>query len=221
MSSMSQPLIVNEIYRTLQGEGVRSGRPCTIVRLTGCNLRCAWCDTAYAYDEGREMSLDEMVAAARRQGPRLVLVTGGEPLLQAATPALLKRLCDEGFEVLLETNGSQDISAVDRRVGRCVDVKCPGSGQADSFLWSNLDGLRSGDEVKFVLADRGDYEYARRVIREHRLTGRCPVILTPAAGLLAPAELADWILTDPDLPGDVRLGLQLHKILWPGRRRGV
>jgi 7-carboxy-7-deazaguanine synthase len=218
---MSQPLIVNEIYRTLQGEGVRSGRPCAIVRLTGCNLRCTWCDTTYAYDQGREMSVSQVVQQVRRLAVRLVLVTGGEPLLQPATPALLERLCEEGLEVLLETNGSQDISAVDGRVGRCLDVKCPGSGQAASFRWPNLQQLRPGDEVKFILADRGDYEYARGVIRQHRLTGRCPVILTAAAGRLEPAELADWMLADPDLPPDVRLGLQLQKILWPGRRRGV
>ena len=217
---MSEPLIVNEIYRTLQGEGVRAGRRCAIVRLTGCNLRCAWCDTTYAYDEGRARSVDEVVSEVRGMAG-LVLVTGGEPLLQPAVPALLRRLCDEGFEVLIETNGSQDVSALDPRVVRCVDVKCPGSGQSGSFLWSNLEHLRPGDEVKFVLADRADYEYARQVIREHDLGRRCAVILTPAAGRLAPAELAGWIVADEGLAGDVRLGLQLHKTLWPGRRRGV
>lgn len=218
---MADVLVVNEIYRTLQGEGTRAGRPCTIVRLTGCNLRCTWCDTAYAYDEGREMSVDEIVAEVRHLAAGMALVTGGEPLIQPATPELLRRLCDEGLEVRVETNGSQDISGLDERVGRCVDVKCPGSGQADSPLWSNLDGLRLGDEVKFVLADRADYDYAREVVRRCGLAGRCAVILTAAAGRLEAAALAEWMLADARLPGDVRLGLQLHKILWPGRRRGV
>jgi len=218
---VAENLIVNEIYPALQGEGARAGRACTIVRLTGCNLRCAWCDTAYAYERGRRMTLDEVAAEVDRLGRRLVLVTGGEPLLQPATAALLRRLCEAGCEVLLETNGSLDISAVDGRVGRCVDVKCPGSGQADSFLLSNLEELTAGDEVKFVLAGREDYEYARGFIRRHRLAERWEVILTPAAGVLEPAELAGWMLADADLPETVRLGLQLHKVIWPGAARGV
>jgi len=218
---MTQTLKVNEIHATLQGEGGRAGRSCALVRLTGCNLRCVWCDTAYAYDQGREMALEEVVAEVARLGRPMVLVTGGEPLLQPATPALLSRLCDNDHEVLLETNGSKDISVADRRVIRCLDVKCPGSGAADSFLWSNLDRLGPTDEVKFVLADRADYEYARRIIDRHELPRRCEAILTPAAGLLAPAELAKWMLGDAALPGRVRLGLQLHKIIWPDADRGV
>ena len=221
MAGMGGTLVVNEIYTTLQGEGTRAGRPCTIVRLTGCNLRCRWCDTTYAYDEGREMPLADVLAEVRRRARHLVLVTGGEPLIQPTTPELLSCLCDAGHEVLLETNGSQDISAVDGRVARCMDVKCPGSGQAGSLLRSNLEALRAGDEVKFVLADRADYEYARGVIAGHRLAERCAVVLTPAAGWLAPARLAEWMLADAELPEGVRLGLQLHKILWPDRRRGV
>lgn len=142
-------------------------------------------------------------------------------MIQPTTPELLRCLCDAGHEVLLETNGSQDISAVDGRVVRCMDVKCPGSGQAGSLLRSNLEALRAGDEVKFVLADRADYEYARLVIADAGLAGRCAVILTAAAGCLGPARLAEWMLADADLPAGVRLGLQLHKILWPDRRRGV
>jgi len=221
MAPMPATLIVNEAYATLQGEGTRAGRTCTIVRLAGCNLRCAWCDTTYAYDQGREMPVDEVVADAGRLGRKLVLVTGGEPLIQPATPQLLTRLCDAGHEVLLETNGSLDIAGVDGRVGRCVDVKCPGSGQAGSFLWANLNVLAPGDEVKFVLADRADYDYARQVLHDCGLARRCPVVFSPVAGRLEPADLAAWMLADPDLPDGVRLGLQLHKILWPGRDRGV
>ncbi len=211
-------LVINEIYRTIAGEGTRAGLPCTIVRLTGCNLRCSWCDTTYAYDEGREMAVDEVAAEVERLGGRLMLVTGGEPLLQTDTPELLGRLCDAAYEVLLETNGSLDISGLDPRVVRCMDIKCPGSGQADSFRRANLDCLRKTDEIKFILADRGDYDFARELIERCDLTLRCAVFVTPAAGLLEPAELAEWILADGL---QVRLGLQLHKIIWPEAERGV
>lgn len=218
---MAATLIVNEIYRTIQGEGARAGRPCALVRLTGCNLRCHWCDTQYAYEEGREMSVDQVAESVRRLGCKLVLVTGGEPLLQPATPALLSRLCDDGHEVLLNTNGSQDVAGVDPRAARCLDVKCPGSGQADSLLPGNLQQLRPGDEVNFVLADRRDYLFAREVIETYDLGSRCAVFLTAAEPLLAPAELARWLLDEPPPAGDVRVGVQLHKLLWPGVRRGV
>ncbi len=211
-------LIINEIYRTISGEGASAGRPCTIVRLTGCNLRCLWCDTTYAYNEGRKMTVDEVLAEVQRLDAKLLLVTGGEPLLQTDTPELLGRLCDTGCEALLETNGSLDISGVDTRVVRCVDIKCPGSGQADSLRRDNLDCLRKTDEIKFVLADRSDYDFARELIESRDLTSRCTVFMTPAAGLLRPAELAEWILADGL---QVRLGLQLHKIIWPEAERGV
>jgi len=215
---MSDSVIVNEIYASLQGEGGRAGRACVIVRLTGCNLRCDWCDSTYAREEGTEMPISEVLEAVKEFGPNMVLVTGGEPLCQSSAPALLRRLCEAGHEVLLETNGSMDITMVDERVARCVDVKCPGSGQAGSFLESNFAALAAGDEVKFVLADRADYEYAREVIAARGLTERCEVILSPVTAQLAPAALAEWILADGL---DVRLGLQLHKIIWPGRDRGV
>ena len=214
-------LVVNEIFRSIQGEGARAGRVCAFVRLTGCNLRCRWCDTPYAYDEGGQVPVESLLEKVAALRCRLVMLTGGEPLLQPATPALLARLCDAGYEVLLETNGSLDVSGVDARVVRCVDIKCPGSGEAGSFLWSNLDALRPGDEIKLVLADREDYDYARRVVREHDLTARCTVLMVPAAGLLPPVKLAEWILGEPDALGGVRLGLQLHKIIWPDVRRGV
>ncbi len=211
-------LIINEIYRTISGEATSAGRICTIVRLTGCNLRCTWCDTAYAYTEGREMAVDEVLAEVRRLDAGLVLVTGGEPLAQDATPVLLERLCDDGYEVLLETNGSLDISGVDRRVTRCMDIKCPGSGQGDSLRRANLDCLRARDEIKFILADRIDYDFACELIESSDLSSRCTIFLTPAAGLLTPSELAGWILADGL---DVRLGLQIHKYIWPEAKRGV
>jgi len=211
-------LIVNEIYRTIAGEGSCVGLACTIVRLTGCNLRCTWCDTSYAYDDGREMSIDEVLGEVERLGSGLVLVTGGDPLFQDATPVLLSRLCDTGCKVLLETNGSLDIGCVDPRVVRCVDIKCPGSEQGDSFRRANLDCLRKEDEIKFILTGRYDYEFARKLIETCDLTSRCTVFMTPAAGLLEPAELAEWILADGL---KTRLGLQLHKIIWPKVERGV
>jgi len=218
---MPDTLIVNEIYRTLQGEGTTAGRPCVIVRLTGCNLHCTWCDTAHARDEGREMTVAEVLAEVDQLGAPLVLVSGGEPLLQPATPALLAALCDRGHSVLLETNGSRDLSAVDERVVCCVDVKCPGSGEAGSFLEANLQRLGADDEVKFVLADRADYDYAAGFIRRHGLDGKVKVIMTPAFGRLAPVDLAGWLLADDEFTGTVRLGLQWHKILWPEAERGV
>ncbi len=211
-------LIINEIYRTISGEGSSAGRTCTIVRLTGCNLRCTWCDTAYAYNEGRGMTVDEVLAEVQRLDGKLVLVTGGEPLAQDATPELLERLCDAGCEVFVETNGSLDIGGLDRRVVRCVDIKCPGSGQGDSLRRSNLDCLRATDEIKFILADRVDYEFARELIESGDLSSCRTIFMTPASGLLEASELAGWILAD-NL--NVRLGLQIHKYIWPEAERGV
>jgi 7-carboxy-7-deazaguanine synthase len=218
---MNEALLVNEVYRTLEGEGLHAGLPCALVRLAGCNLRCRWCDTQYAYAEGRRLAVEDVLRQLAGMNVGLVLVTGGEPLLQPACGQLLSRLCQAGYKVLLQTNGSLDVWGVDRRVVRCLDVKCPGSGESDSFLWSNLEHLRQEDEVKFVLADRADYEFARRTVREHGLADRCHVVMTPAAGALSPLTLAEWMLQDADLPAGVRLGLQLHKIIWPQARRGV
>ena len=211
-------LRVCEIFRSLQGEGTRAGRPCTMVRLAGCNLRCAWCDTAYAWQAGRERTVDDVLARVGRLGGDLVEVTGGEPLLQPAAPRLLRRLLDAGAETLLETNGSLDLACVPQGVVKIVDFKCPASGQAEGNLWANVRHLTGRDEVKFVLADRADYDFARAAIAEHDLPGRCVVIFSPVAGRLAPALLAEWILADR-LP--VRLGLQLHRMIWPQRDRGV
>jgi len=218
---MPETLIVNEIYRTLSGEGTTAGRPCAIVRLTGCNLRCRWCDTPHAYDDGGAITLRRIVSEVKTLAAPLVLVTGGEPLAQSATPKLLRMLCSEHLDVLLETNGSMDISLVDPPARRCVDVKCPGSGQEGSFLLGNIHHLRAGDEMKFVIADPTDFGYAVAFAREHVSITPAEIVFSPVAGELPPAELAEWMLKERALPARARLGLQLHKILWPDAERGV
>ena len=215
---MSSSLLVNEIFLSIQGEGTRSGRPCAFVRLAGCNLRCSWCDTAYAWDEGTRMTLEQVLAHVQGLRCHLVELTGGEPLAQEPAAELLQRLCDAGYEVLLETNGSLDISILDERVVRIIDIKCPSSGQTAQMRWENIPLLRNRDEVKFVIADRSDYEFARQTTQQYALTQRCTVIFSPVASKLDPASLADWICQDLQ---DVRLGLQLHKIIWPDKDRGV
>jgi len=211
---VEQRLKVNEIFYSLQGESTRVGRPCVLIRLTGCHLRCTWCDTAYAFHEGAWRSRQEVLETVAAFGCPLVELTGGEPLLQPGALPLLAALCDAGYEVLLETSGAVDIAAVDPRVRRIVDVKCPGSGEAERNLWSNLELLRPTDELKLVLADEADYLWARDLVLERALHRRCPVHFSPVGGALDPALLAEWILRDR-LP--VRLQLQLHKLLWGGR----
>lgn len=219
---MNSTLRVSEIFRSIQGEGTRAGLPCVFVRLAGCNLRCLWCDTGYAQCGGEEMSVPAVIERvsqlAGAGSGRLVELTGGEPMVQAAAPDLLRLLCEAGRTVLMETNGSIDISGVDARVVKIVDVKCPSSGQTQHVHWPNLSVLLPADEVKFVLADREDYLFARQVLQRHGLSERCAVIFSPVQGQLSPETLAQWILED-NL--NVRLGLQLHKIIWPGRDRGV
>lgn len=188
-----------------------------MIRLTGCQMRCRWCDSEYSFYEGSWSSVDDVVARALSYGCDLVELTGGEPLLQPGAIRLLARLCDAGLEVMLETGGGVDIGAVDARVRRIVDVKCPGSGEAANNRWENLDLLRSHDELKFVVADRSDYEWARSVVEEHTLGEVCPVHFAPVEGELDPIDLARWILDDRLR---VRLAGQLHKRLW-GERRGV
>jgi 7-carboxy-7-deazaguanine synthase len=211
-------LIVNEIILTIQGEGTRAGAPCVLVRLTGCNLDCSWCDTKHARTDGDEMSIDDIIAYVGRLGCKMVELTGGEPLHQTGAVVLLEAFCNAGFETLLETNGSLDISHVDQRVVRIVDIKCPSSGEADRILWSNIDQLRPDDELKFVIADSQDYSFARNTVAKHSLGDRCTVIFSPAAGRVDPADLAKWIIQDGL---SVRMGLQLHKIIWPDIDRGV
>ena len=215
---MSETLTVNEIYRSLQGESTRAGLPCVLVRLAGCNLRCDWCDTQHAWDDGEEMAVDDICRRVAELACPRVLLTGGEPLGQPASLELLRRLCDAGYETSLETNGTLDLADVDDRVHRVIDIKCPTSGAERETCWANVEHLRRHDEVKFVIADRGDYEYAHRAVAEHHLVGRCEVIFSPVLDRLGASELAEWILADRL---EVRLGLQLHRIIWPDRPRGV
>jgi 7-carboxy-7-deazaguanine synthase len=212
-------LTINEIFHSIQGESTHSGRPCVFVRLTGCDLRCSWCDTPYAFYEGRRMSIDEILEQVRGFDCQLVEITGGEPLLQRNVYSLMHRLIDEGYSVMLETGGQRSIADVPAEVVRIVDVKCPGSGEADKNHWPNLDLLHDRDEVKFVLRDRADYEFARDVIARHELSGKCAaILLSPVHGVLAPKDLAAWILEDKL---SVRLQLQAHKYVWGADARGV
>ena len=214
-------LRVVETFVSIQGESTRAGELCFFIRLAGCNLGCAYCDTRYANETGagRDCAVDELLAAAKQARVPLVEVTGGEPLLQPETPELCRKLRDAGFTVLVETNGSLPIDRLPEGVHAIVDVKTPGSAMAEGFLDANFDALRPGDEVKFVLTGRADYDFARRTIREHRLDAKPGVTLLfgAVAGSLPPAELAEWMVADR-LP--VRFQLQLHKVLW-GDRRGV
>ena len=204
-------LKISEIFFSLQGETSRVGLPTVFVRLTGCPLRCVWCDTAYAFAGGSKLTVPEILAELARYDTRWVCVTGGEPLAQKSCLPLLTALCDAGYDVSLETSGALDIAAVDARVSRIVDLKAPGSGEFDKNRWENLALLTRRDELKFVLKDRADYEWARDTIFEHRLDTVCPLLMAPVQGDLEPRILADWILTD-HLP--VRFQLQLHKLLW-------
>jgi len=245
---VSGSLVVNEVYLSLQGESTFAGLPCIFVRLTGCNLRCSYCDTAYAFTEGSRRPVDEVRAEIHRlaasyaddrvDGHRLPLVefTGGEPLLQAAAPALMRELCDAGFTVLVETSGNPDIGILDPRVRRIMDLKTPSSGESGRIRWENLPLLRPTDEVKFVIATREDYLWTKSILAEHRLVERCPLLLSWAAPLaahqrdkslktvpeghtpLTRAELVEAIIADR-LP--VRFQLQMHKFIWPPDQRGV
>ena len=212
-------LRVAEIFASIQGEGTRVGLPTAFVRVAGCALRCRWCDTAWAFEGGEVMDVEEVAEAVLATGLPHVCLTGGEPLLQPALPRLAHRLAVlEGLDVVVETGGDRDISVLEPPVVRILDVKLPGSGMMDRMDWANLGRLRPGDEVKMVIADRRDYEEARRILREELAGFRGDVLFAPAHGELAPAELADWILADR-LP--VRFQLQVHKVIWPGRERGV
>ena len=209
---------ITEIFYSIQGESSYAGKPCAFVRLTYCNLRCSWCDTEYAFTGGTEMSLSEVLAAVKSYACRLVEITGGEPLLQKEVYPLTETLLAEGYVVLIDTGGSLDVSGLDPRVIKILDIKCPGSGMAEENLWSNLEHLTPRDEIKFVIADRRDFDWAASVIRERDLAGRFQILFSPVHGKLDPKELADWILKE-NLP--VRLQIQLHKYLWGPDARGV
>jgi 7-carboxy-7-deazaguanine synthase len=211
-------LRVNEIFHSIQGESTHAGRPCVFIRLTGCNLRCVWCDTAYAFHEGEALSLDQIVQRVAAFGCDLVELTGGEPLLQPEAIDLMSVLLSRGHEVLLETGGSLPIEAVPEGVRRIVDLKCPGSGETDRNRWENLDALRPGDELKFVIADRADYEWAAGVLRARALHRKATVLFSAVHDRLPSGDLARWVLDD-GLP--VRLQVQMHKVLWPAALRGV
>jgi 7-carboxy-7-deazaguanine synthase len=212
-------LTVNEIFYSIQGESTRVGRPCVFVRLTACDLRCSWCDTPYAFHEGAKQSLDEVIAEVERYDCPLVEITGGEPLLQDDVYPLMERLLARGRTVMLETGGHRPITRVPRAVVKIVDVKCPASGEAARNHWGNLDALAPHDEVKFVIQDRADYEFARDVISRYDLASRsAAVLVSPVHGVLEPRLLSEWMLAD-HLPA--RLQLQLHKYIWSPTTRGV
>jgi 7-carboxy-7-deazaguanine synthase len=211
-------LVINEIFHSIQGESAQMGRPCVFVRLTYCNLRCTYCDTEYAFYEGTPMDTNEILQKVSTYGCKLVEVTGGEPLAQEGVHELMMLLCDEGYEVLLETGGSFDISPVDPRVKRIMDLKCPSSGMLKKNLYLNLDHLHQTDEVKFVIGTREDFDWAVDIIDKYDLTNRCPVLMSVVFGVLEPVTLAEWIL---ESKLNVRFQLQMHKYIWEPEARGV
>ena len=212
-------LTINEIFHSIQGESTHAGRPCVFVRLTACDLRCSWCDTPYAFHDGRKLSVDEVVEQVGAFRCPVVEITGGEPLLQSDVYPLMDRLLERGHTVLLETGGHRSIADVPPSVIRIIDVKCPGSGESERNHWENLEIATARDEVKFVIRDRADYDYAKAVVDRHRLIGRVAAVLfSPVHGVLDPKDLAAWILED-GLP--VRLQLQAHKYIWGPDVRGV
>jgi len=211
-------LVIHEIYRSLQGESTHAGLPCTFVRLTACHLRCSYCDTGHAFHQGEPLTLDEVVERALATGDRLIEITGGEPLLQPEVFPLMTRLADAGRLVLLETSGAVSIQSVDPRVSIILDVKTPGSGEVAANLDANLVRLRGHDEVKYVVCDRADFDWAVRHVRDHDLIARLPVLIAPAFGRVSPTDLAAWIL---ETGLRLRLQVQLHKQLWDPKARGV
>ena len=219
MSEHEKKLTINEIYFSVQGESTWAGLPCVFVRLTFCDLRCTYCDTEYAFYEGKKQTLGEIVEVVLRYDCPLVEITGGEPLLQKNVLPLMTLLADAGRTVLLETSGAHDISAVDPRVHRIMDLKTPGSGEVERNLFSNLEHITPRDEVKFVIGSREDYEWSRAQVREHGLAARCRAVLfSPIFGRIDPREIVDWVLAD-NLP--VRFQLQMHKFIWTPTQRGV
>lgn len=210
-------LKIHEIFHSIQGESSRIGLPTTFVRLTGCPMRCVYCDTAYAFSGGRNMGIPEILSKVAELGAPYVTVTGGEPLAQKDCHSLLTALCDAGYSVSLETGGAMDISAVDPRVSVILDIKTPGSGELAKNLWANLALLKKTDEVKFVLCDRADYDWAKQQLTVHKLNQACQVVFSPAYAQINATDLAEWVLADK-LP--VRMQVQLHKILW-GEKPGV
>jgi 7-carboxy-7-deazaguanine synthase len=219
MSTREKTLTINEIYHSIQGESTFAGRPCVFVRLTFCDLRCNYCDTDYAFYEGKKQTLEKIVTAVAEFRCPLVEITGGEPLLQKNVLPLMSTLADADYAVLLETSGAHDISKVDPRVHRIMDLKTPGSGEGEKNLWSNIDHLNLHDEVKFVMGSREDYEWSRDKVERYDLPSRCNAVLfSPIFGRIDPREIVEWILADKL---DVRFQLQMHKFIWSPTQRGV
>lgn len=210
-------LKIHEIFYSVQGESSRVGLPTVFVRLTGCPMRCVYCDTAYAFSGGSNMEISDILAKVAEYGTQYVTVTGGEPLAQKGCLVLLKDLCNAGYSVSLETGGAIDISPVDKRVSVILDIKTPDSGEVENNLWSNLEHLKQSDEVKFVLCSRADYDWAKQILVQYHIADQCPVLFSPVYSQVNPTELAEWVLQDR-LP--VRMQVQLHKILW-GEKPGV
>lgn len=211
-------LKINEIYHSIQGESTKAGLPCVFIRLTYCNLRCTYCDTEYAFYEGYDKSIDEVIKEVKEYNCNLVEVTGGEPLFQNESIELMKRLCDEGFEVMLETGGSLPISEIDKRVRIILDLKCPSSGMMKKNLYENIEYLKSIDEVKFVIGTREDYEWSKEQVEKYHLDKKCIVLFSVVFGELEPVTLVNWILEDKL---NVRYQLQMHKIIWEPDKKGV
>lgn len=209
---------VNEIFFSIQGESSRAGLPCVFVRLTYCNLRCSYCDTEYAFYEGTDFSIGEIVNRVKSYDCKLVEITGGEPLMQSECLDLMKQLCDEGFEVLIETSGSLSIKDIDSRVKIIMDLKCPSSGMEKKNLYDNIDLLKLADELKFVIGSREDYEWSKEIISKHELNKKCGILFSVVFGLLEPITLVNWILEDKL---DVRFQLQMHKFIWHPETKGV
>jgi len=214
---MSHILQINELFTSLQGESSRAGEPCFFIRLTGCPLRCVWCDTEYSFFGGEDYSIEQLVEEAKKSGCKLVEVTGGEPLGQKEAIPLMEALLEEGFQVMLETSGALPIKNVPKSVMKIVDIKCPGSGMAERMLWENFDYLEPNDEIKCVIGDRKDYLWAKEQLKSRNLLGNKKVLFSPVHGSIDSKELAEWILQDR-LP--VKMQLQLHKILWPEKSKG-
>ena len=217
-SSSPDTLIINEIFFSIQGESTRIGLPCVFVRLTSCDLRCVWCDTVYAFNEGTEMSIDVILKKVEDYNCKLVEITGGEPLLQANVHLLMKRLCDENYDVMIETGGHRDVSGIDPRVKRIMDIKCPSSLMEKRNRWENIQALTPQDEVKFVIAHETDYDWAKNVMQKYNLTARCTILMSPVFGNIENRTLAKWILRDHL---HVQFQLQLHKYIWDPTTRGV
>lgn len=212
-------MVITEIFKSIQGESTFAGLPCVFIRLTGCNLRCHWCDTAYAFHGGRKMTVDEVMERVHKLGCKLVEVTGGEPLLQEDVYPLTEQLLSEGYRVLVETSGERYVGRLPRAAIKVLDVKCPGSGEGGNFCVDNLGALERKDQVKFVIADEIDYRYTRNFMLQHDLRSRVnEIILSPVFGQLHPRQLAEWILRDGL---EVRLGLQIHKFIWDPDTHGV